>query len=161
MSKYVSMYVYNTTTRMWKSECGRFFFSNLGLTGISNTFIWRSLKKKVLRWYSVSALNISVTTRKKTPIGVAQHMCGPAWFFISYPWVCVQVQHICIHVKQMYCLWVCVNGPEFRESSPMEIGQFSLWGVLWLLWKRRWRFLLVLAQPVNGACLLPSITELH
>lgn len=77
---------------------GVFFFSDLGLTGISNTLIWRLLKKKVLRSYSYECSQYKCNYKKKTPIGVAQHMCDPAWFFISYPWVCVQVQHICIHV---------------------------------------------------------------
>lgn len=63
--------------------------------------------------------------------------------------------------KSTVFVGVCATGPEFRESLPMEIGQFSAGGVWRLFSKRRWRFLLVLAQPVNGACLLPSITAGH
>lgn len=114
----------------------------------------QSVKYKTLGMWKCSH---SDQKRRETSSCEAQRTCEPAWF----PIYCLGKGSMYLYSwlnKSTVFVGVCTTGPEFRESLPMEIGQFSAGGVWRLFSKRRWRFLLVVAQPVNGACLLPSIT---
>lgn len=105
----------------------------------------------------ISVLCISYRWCKETSISVDPNMCDPAWILIYRLRVCAQF-YLYACLNNAPCVYACGMGPEFCGSTPMEIDRFSPWGILQLLWRRRWRFLLVFAQPVNGACLQPSIT---
>lgn len=96
------------------------------------------------------------TRRRKesrgTPICVPQHVFSFAAHVCAqlYLFPCVNKPTVCRSV------WSGLNLADLRSA---EMGQFSLRGVSRLLWKRSCRFLRVPVWPVNGACLLPSITE--
>lgn len=156
----------NSNVKIWLLVGGG--LANFDWQASPRHLIWRLLnwdwcnhKKFLFSYLCICECTCTISVRK------------PLFFVFSsayvWPWMVSHLLSIilCKSIfvfmsKQMRCvcrcLWLVLN---LVNLLLMEIGQFSLWGVLWLFWKRRWRFLLVQAQPVNGACLLLSITELR
>lgn len=140
-----------------------------------DAFIWTNYKKVFALISACRRVNALGATHMRPTAVVSERTCkaiGPLCATVRTPALvyrpCVSARvYLYACVNKTHCahrsVWLVPNLADRPPPPPPleETGQFSLWGVLWLLWKRRWRFPLVPAWPVNGACLLPSITGPH